>query len=172
MWDLRYLKSFRNSCWFWTFWHIRNFYSGDAHHAHYGKRSFDHHFQHYAHCAYEIYGICKVFEMAVCFSHFGLFEIATPLRSMMLTMANVVLIIISNITHTVHMRFTVFAKFSKCCLFFTFWLIRNCYPGDAHHANNGEHFSIPHFRYCTHWADDIYSVFTLFEIAVSFLHLG
>ena len=31
----------------------------------------------------------KLFEIAVCFAHFGLFEISTPVMSNMLTMANI-----------------------------------------------------------------------------------
>ena len=84
------LKTFRNCGLFWTFWHIRNFYSGDAHHANYGKHSLDHHFLHCAHSVYQILRIFKVFEIAVCFAHFGLFEISTPVRRLMLTIANIV----------------------------------------------------------------------------------
>ena len=51
--------------------------------------------------------------MAVCFAHFGLFEIWTALILNILAMVNVVQFIISNIAHSVYMRFTVFSKFSK-----------------------------------------------------------
>ena len=113
IWDLQCFETFRNCCLFSTFWHIRNFYSGEAHHANYGKHCLTHHFKHCAHCAYEIYSIFKVFEIAVCFAHFVVFEIWTPLILTMLAMVNVVQIIISNIAHSVYMRFTVFSKFSK-----------------------------------------------------------
>ena len=108
IWDLQCFETFRNCCLFCTFWHIRNFYCGEAHHANYTKHSLNHHFQHCAHCVYEIYSIFKVFEIAVCFAHFVVFEIWTPLA-----MVNVVQIIISNIAHSVYMRFTVFSKISK-----------------------------------------------------------
>ena len=157
---------------FSTFGIIRKFYSGDASHANYGKHSLNHHFQHCAHCVYEIYIVFKLFEIAVCFAHFGFFEIWTPLILSMLAMVNVVQIIISNIAHSVYMRFTVFQSFPNCNLFCTFFLLRNFYSSDAHHANNCEDISSPHFRYCTLWVDEIYSVFTLFEIALFFLHLG
>ena len=96
-----------------TFWHIRNLYCGEAHHANYTKHSLNLHFQHCAHRVYHIYSICKVFEMAVCFAHIGLFEIWTALIFTMLAMVNVVQIIISDIAHSVYLRFTVFWNFSK-----------------------------------------------------------
>ena len=51
--------------------------------------------------------------MAVSFAHFGLFEIWTALILTILAMVNVVQFIISNIAHSLYMRFTVFSKFSK-----------------------------------------------------------
>ena len=113
IWDLQCLETFRNCCLFCTFWHIRNFYCGEAHHANYTKHSLNLHFQHCAHCAYHIYSICKVFEMAVCFKHIGLFEIWTALILTMLGMVNVVQIIISDIANSVYLRLTVFWNFSK-----------------------------------------------------------
>ena len=51
--------------------------------------------------------------MALCFAHFGLLEIWTALILTMLAMVNVVQIIISNIAHSVYLRFIVFWNFSK-----------------------------------------------------------
>ena len=51
--------------------------------------------------------------MAVCFAHIGLFEIWTALILTMVAMVNVVQIIISDIAHSVYLRFTVFSKISK-----------------------------------------------------------
>ena len=51
--------------------------------------------------------------MAVCFAHIGLLEIWTALILTMLAMVNVVQIIISDIAHSVYLRFTVFWNFSK-----------------------------------------------------------
>ena len=51
--------------------------------------------------------------MAVCFAHIGLFEIWTALILTILAMVNVVQIIISDISHSVYLRLTVFSKFSK-----------------------------------------------------------
>ena len=158
IWDLQCFETFRNCCLFCTFWHIRSFYCGEAHHANYtkqfkssfptlltlclwdlkyfqsfrnsclfctfccfwnlnsagyGKRCSNHHFQHCPQCVYEIYSVFKDFEISVCFAHFGLFEISTPVMSNILTMANIVKMIITNIAHTVYMTFTVFSKFSK-----------------------------------------------------------
>ena len=131
IWDLQYFQSFRNCSLFCTIWLIRNFYSGHEQRVNYGKHSWNDHYQRCAHCAYEIYSICKVFEIALCFAQFGLFEISTPVMSNMLTMANIVGMIITNVAHTVHMRFTVFAKFSKWLFVlhifpFTKFLLRRC----------------------------------------------
>ena len=43
----------------------------------------------------------KLFEIAVCFAHFDFFEISTPVMRIMLSMANIVQIIISDIAHIV-----------------------------------------------------------------------
>ena len=102
LWDLQYFQSFRNSCLSCTFWLIRNMNCADSDHANYGKNSLNHHFQHCAHCAYDIYTIFKVCKIAVCFAHYGLFEISTPVMSNMLTMANIVWMITANIAHTVY----------------------------------------------------------------------
>ena len=156
--------------------------------------------------------------MAVCFAHFGIFEIRTALILTILAMVNVVQFIISNIAQSVYMRFTVFSKFSKllfvlhillfskfelrwlwetlfkssfptlstlciwdlqcfqsfwnCCLFCTFWLIRNFYSGHEQHVNYGKHSLNDHYQHCAHCAYDIYSIFKVFEMAVCFAHSG
>ena len=118
IWDLQCFQSFRNGCLFCTYWLIRNLNCAHSHHASYGERCSNHHFRHCAQCVNEIYSVFKVFEIAVCFPHFGLFEISTPVMSNMLTIANIVWMIITNIAHTVHMTFTVFSKFSKIAVCF------------------------------------------------------
>ena len=79
---------------------------------------------------------------------------------------------ISNSAHTVHMRFTGFWNFSKMLFGCTFGLLRNFYPGDAHHANYGGHSLNHHFQHCAHSVYQIYSVFKLFEMALCFAHFG
>ena len=135
-------------------------------HVSYGKHSLNHHFGHYAHSVYNIYSVFKPFEIAVCFAHFDFFEITTPVMRIMLAMANIVQIIISDVAHTVYIRFTVFSNFSKSRLFFSFWVFRNYYSGDAHHFNYGKHSSNHHFRHGTHSVYKTCSVLKLFEIAV------
>ena len=49
--------------------------------------------------------------MAVCLANIGLFEIWIALILTMLAMVNVVQIIISDIAHSVYLRFTVFSNF-------------------------------------------------------------
>ena len=64
-----------------------------------------------------------------------------------------------------------FQTFWNCSLFWTFWLFRNYYSGDAHHVNYGKHSLKHYFWYCAHLYD-IYSVFKSFEIALCFAHFG
>ena len=72
------LQTFQN-CWlFCIFWLLRNFYSRGAHDANYAKHSLNHHFRHSAHSVDKIYSVFKLFEFAVCFAHFGFYEISTP----------------------------------------------------------------------------------------------
>ena len=111
--DWKHFETFRNCSLFCTFLLLRNFCSCDAHHANYGKHSFKHHFQHCAHSVYQIESILKLFEIAVCFAHFCFYEISTLVMRIKLTMANIVLNIISNIAHTVYIRLKAFWNFSK-----------------------------------------------------------
>ena len=218
IWDLQCFQGFRNGCLFYTYWLIWNLNCADSHHASYGKRCSNNHFQHCAQCVYEIYSGFKVFEIALCFAHFGLFEFSTPVMSNILTMANIVLMIITNVALTVHMTFTVLSNFSKwlfvlhilayskfelrsfspwwtlfkssfktlrtvciwdlqcfqgfrnCCLFCTFFFLRNFYSSDAPHGNYGKHCLTHHFQHCAHCVYEIYSIFKVFEIAVCFAH--
>ena len=114
----------------------------------------------------------QTFRNCCLFSHFGWFEISNPVMRMMLTMAHIVLIIISNIEHTVYIRFTVFSNVSKLQFVLHIWLLRNLYCGDAHHANYGQHSLNNHFQQWPHFVYEIYSVLKLFEIAVCFAHLA
>ena len=63
-----------------------------------------------------------------------------------------------------------FQTFRICSLFGTFWLFRNFYSDDAHHANSGKHGLNPHFRHDAYGVYRIYSVFKLSEFAVCFSH--
>ena len=113
IWGLPCFQTFRNGCLFCTLWLIRNFYSGHEQHVKYGKHSLNHDFQHCAHSVYEIYIVFELLKIAVCFAHFGFFEIWTPLILTILTMVKIVQIIILDIAHSVYLRFTVFWNFSK-----------------------------------------------------------
>ena len=111
---------------FCTYSLFQDFYSDDAHHANYGKNSSNRHFQHGAQSVYKIYSVLKLFDFAICSAHFDFFEITTPVMRIMLTMANIVQIIISDMAHTVYLRFTVFFKlfdFAICCAHFHFFEI-------------------------------------------------
>ena len=111
--DWKRFETFRNCNLFCTFLLLRYFNSGDAHHANHGKHSLDHYLQHCAHIVYQIYSVLKLFKITVCFTHFGFYEISTMVMRIMLTMANLVLIIISNIAHSVYIRLKAFWNFSK-----------------------------------------------------------
>ena len=102
----------------------------------------------------------------------GFYEISTVVMRIMLTMANIVLIIISNIAYTVYIRFKAFWNFSKLHLVFTFWLLRKSYCGDAHHAIYGKHSLNHHLQHCAHSAYQINSVLKLLKITVCFTHFG
>ena len=80
-------KLFKMAVFFFTSWLLRNFYCGDAHHANYDKHSLNHHLQHCAHSVYQIYSVLKIFEITVSFTHFGFYEISTPVVRIMLTKA-------------------------------------------------------------------------------------
>ena len=90
IWHLQYLQSFRNGCLFGTYWLIRNLNCANSHHDSYGERCSNHHLRHCAQCVSEIYSVLKLFETAVCFAHFGIFEISTAVRRIMLTIPNIV----------------------------------------------------------------------------------
>ena len=110
---LQYLQSFRNCCLFCTYWLIENLNCTDSHHASYGERCSNHHSRHCAQCVSETYSVLKLFVIAVCFAHIGLFEIWTALTLTILAMVNVVQIIMSDFAYSVYLRLTVFWNFSK-----------------------------------------------------------
>ena len=114
----------------------------------------------------------QTFQNGRFFSPLGFYEISTMVTRIMLTMANIVQVIISNIAHTVYRRFTVFWNFSKLHFVFTFWLLRKFYCGDAHHAIYGKHSLNHHLQHCAHSVYQIYSVLKLLEITVCFTHFG
>ena len=64
----------------------------------------------------------------------------------MLTMANIVQIIISDMAHTV----AVFSNFSKLLFVLHISIFRNYYSGHAHPVNYGKHSLNHHFRYGAH----------------------
>ena len=128
IWDLQCFETFRNCCLFCTFWIIRNFYSGDAHHANYGKRSLDHHFQHCAHSVYQILRIFKVFKIAVCFAHFASYEISTPEMRNLLTMANSLNHHFQHCAQCVYEIYSVFKVFERAVCFAHFGLFEISTP--------------------------------------------
>ena len=115
--------------------------------------------------AHNVYIRFKVFSnFFTCGLFCTFFEISTPVMRIMLNMANIVSIIISDRAHTVNIKFAVFSNFSICSLFCTFWLFRNFSSGYAHHANYGKHCLNHHFRHGAHSVYEIYSVFKVFDL--------
>ena len=130
---LQCFATFRNCCLFCTFWFLRSFYSDDAEHGNYGEHCSNHHFRRWAHFVHHIYSVLKLFEIAVCFAHFGFYEVSTLMMRTMVTMVNVVQIIISDLEQTLYITFTAFWKLSKLqfdlqILTFTKSLLRWCAP--------------------------------------------
>ena len=88
--NLKCFQTIRNCCLLCTFRLFRNYHTGDAHYVNYGKHSLNDHFRNSAHIVYQIYSVFKLFDIAVCSSHFDFFEITTLVMRIMLTMANIV----------------------------------------------------------------------------------
>ena len=169
---LQCFATFRNCCLFCTFWFLRSFYSDDAEHGNYGEHCSNHHFRRWAHFVHHIYSVLKLFEIAVCFPHFGFYEVSTLMMRTMVTMVNVVQMIISDLEQTLYITFTVFENYRNYSLICKFWLLRNLYSGDAHHANCGERSSNHHFWNSAHCVYHLYSVLKLSKIAVCFAPFG
>ena len=167
IWHLQYLQSFRNGCLFCTYWLIRNLNCAHSHHASYGERCSNHHFRHWAQCVSEIYSVLKLFEIAVCFAHFGIFKVSTAVRRLMLTIPNRWNHHFQHCAHCVYEIYSIFKVFEIACLFCTFCCFRN-----LNSAGYGKRCSNHHFQHCAQCVYEIYSVFKVFEIAVCFAHFG
>ena len=126
------LKLFEIAVCFCTFLLLRYFYSGDAHHANYAKQCLDDHFRYCAQCIWDL-KCFQTFRYCCCFTHFGFYEISTPVIATMLTIPNRVYIIIFNIPQTVYIRYRTFWNFPKLLfvfhiLAFTKFQLRWCAP--------------------------------------------
>ena len=65
-----------------------------------------------------------------------------------------------------------FETFRNCWFFCTFWLLRNFYSSDAHHAKYREYSLNHYFPRGLHCVYQIYSFLKLFKIAVFFTPFG
>ena len=148
--DLKRFETFRNCSLFCPFLFLRNFHSGDAHHDNYGKHSLNHHLQHCAHSFYQIYSVLKLLEITVCFIHFGFYEISTPVVRILLTKAKEFKPSFLTLRIQYISDLQRFESFRNSSFFSTFWLLRNFYCGDAHHANYGKQSFNHHFKHCAH----------------------
>ena len=63
-----------------------------------------------------------------------------------------------------------FQSFRNCCLFCTFWLIRNFYSGHEQHVNYSKHSLNDHFQHCAHCVYD-FTVFAKFSKWLFVLHI-
>ena len=120
IWHLQYLQSFRNGCLFCTYWLIRNLNCAHSHHASYGERCSNHHFRHWAQCVSENYSVLKLFEIAVCFAHFGIFEVSTAVRRLMLTIPNRLNHHFQHCAHCVYEIYSIFKVFEIVVCFAPF----------------------------------------------------
>ena len=157
IWDLKCFQTIRNCCLLCTFSLFRNYYADDAPHVSYGKHSSNHHFRHGTHSVYKTCSVLKLFEIAVCSARFDFFEITTPMMRLILAMADIDQIIISDMGHIVHIRFTVFSNFSNLQFVLHIWTFSKLLPQWC--LNH-------HFRHSAHSVYKIYSVLKLFEIGV------
>ena len=117
IWHLQYFQSFRNGCLFCTYWLIRNLNCAHSHPASYGERCSNHHFRHCAQCVSEIYSVLKLFEIAVCFAHFGIFEVSTAVRRIMLTIPNSLNHHFQHCAHCVYEIYSIFKVFEIAVCF-------------------------------------------------------
>ena len=69
--DLQCFQTLRNCSLFRHIWVLRNFYSGNAHHANYGKQCLDHHFRYCAQCIWDLQ-CCQTFRNCWLFCTFRL----------------------------------------------------------------------------------------------------
>ena len=167
--DLKCFQTFRNCGFFFgRFWHIRNFYSGYAHHANHGKHSLNHHFRYCAHCIWDL----QCFQTFWNCSLFCTFRLLRNFYSGDAHHANYAKHSLhhhfQHCAHSVYQIYSVLKLFKIAVCFFTFGLLRNFYSGDAPHANHGERCSSHLFWYCANWVNQIYSLLKLFEIGVCF----
>ena len=58
-------------------------------------------------------------------------------------------------THSVYQNYSVLKFFRNSRFFSIFWLLRNFYSCDAHHANYGKHSLNNHFQQCPHFVYEI-----------------
>ena len=121
----------------------------------------NHHFRQGTHSVYKIYSVLKLFEIALCSAPFDFFEITTPMMRLMLAMANIVQIIISDMGHIVYITFTVFSNFSNLQFVLHILTFLKLLPQWC--LNH-------HFRQGTHSVYKIYSVLKLFDFAVCSAH--
>ena len=75
--------------------------------------------EHCAHCVYEIFSVFKLFEITLCFVHFGLFEISTPV---MRTMHHISNHHFQHCAHSVDEIYSVFKLFEIAVCFVHFGL--------------------------------------------------
>ena len=170
--DLQCFQTFRNCCLFCAFSLIRNIYSGDAHDANYCKHSLNHHFQHWTHSVYQIYSVLNLLTIAVCFTHLAFTKfLLWWCASCQLWQTQFKLSFPTLPTLCIG-DLQCFQSFQNGSFFFTSWLLRNFYYGDAHHANYGKHSLNNHFQHCAHSVYQIDSVLKLFEITVCFTHFA
>ena len=148
--DFKNFTNFPNFNSFCTFFLLRNFYSGDAPHANYGKHRLNHHFQH-SHTVHMTFTVFRKFSKLLFVLHilaYSKFELRwfwpyqlswTLFNSSFPTLRTVCI-----------WDLPCFKSFRNFCLFCTFWLIRNFYSGAAHHANYRKQSINHHFQHCAH----------------------
>ena len=148
--------TFRNCCLFSTFGLIPEFCSGGAPQANYGKHSLNPHFQHCAHCVYDIVQYLQPFRNLCLFCTFWhirnfYFGVSHHANYSKHSLNHHFL----HCAHFVYQIYSVLKVFEIAVWFCTVWLLRNFCSGDAHLANYGKHSLYNPFQHCPHCVYEI-----------------
>ena len=162
--------TFRNCCLFSTFGLIPKFCSGGAPQANYGKHSLNHHFQHCAHCVYDIIQYLQTFRNCSLFCTYWLIGNFYSGDEQHVNFGKHSLN--PHFQHCAHYVYEIYSvlELLEMAVFLHILVFRNLNSADSHHASYGERCSNHHFQHCAPCVYEIYRVFKVFEIAVCCAH--
>ena len=91
----------------------------------------------FGHSVYQIHSVLKLFEIAVSFANFGSTKPQLRWFAPCYVLGRLFKSSFPKLGTRSILHLQCFQTFRNCCLFCTFWLIRNFYSVDAHHAYYG-----------------------------------